>query len=214
MVYLLVLLRSRKGKMGIKIKWRRESNKNVFSGLRLCCPGLDSLWTTHSIQVERRYSGKKGKNVRTVADCSGDWSKLNAMCYENATVSWTWHCRGRNVSMNPRIACLHSDFQDCQSYIIKRCCVLVEVLLLWRVSMTMPTLKTENISVGLAYSCRGLCHYHHGGKHDRLWTDLILETEPRGLHPDLQGVNWLELLRPQSSPLSHTLLSTKQHLLQ
>jgi hypothetical protein len=43
MVYLLVLLRSRKGKMGIKIKWRRESNKNVFSGLRLCCPGLDSL---------------------------------------------------------------------------------------------------------------------------------------------------------------------------
>ena len=140
MVYLLVLLRSRKGKMGIKIKWRRESNKNVFSGLRLCCPGLDSLWTTHSIQVERRYSGKKGKNVRTVADCSGDWSKLNAMCYENATVSWTWHCRGRNVSMNPRIACLHSDFQDCQSYIIKRCCVLVEVLLLWRVSITEATL--------------------------------------------------------------------------
>ena len=40
--------------------------------------------------------------------------------------------------------------------------------------------------MGLAYSFRGLVHYHHGGKHGSIQADMVLEKELRVLHPDLQ----------------------------
>jgi len=46
--------------------------------------------------------------------------------------------------------------------------------------MTVATLIKENISLGPAYSFRGLVHYHHGGKHGQ--ADLVLEKELRVLH--------------------------------
>jgi hypothetical protein len=46
--------------------------------------------------------------------------------------------------------------------------------------MTMETLIKENISLGLAYSFRGLLHYHHGGEHGRVQAGTELE-EPRVL---------------------------------
>jgi hypothetical protein len=49
--------------------------------------------------------------------------------------------------------------------------------------MTTATLTKGNISLGLAYRFRGLVHYHHGGKHGRVWADMVLE-EPRVLHLD------------------------------
>ena len=42
----------------------------------------------------------------------------------------------------------------------------------------------ENISLGLAYSFRGLVHYHHSGKHGRVQANVILEKELRVLHLD------------------------------
>ena len=47
----------------------------------------------------------------------------------------------------------------------------------------MATLTKENIELGLAYSFRGLVHYHHGGKHGSIQAGLVLE-EPGILHSD------------------------------
>ena len=41
--------------------------------------------------------------------------------------------------------------------------------------MIKATLIKENISLGLAYSFRGLVHYHHGEKHDSSEADMVLE---------------------------------------
>jgi hypothetical protein len=41
--------------------------------------------------------------------------------------------------------------------------LLVMVLLLRRDTMTTATLIKENIQLGLAYSFKGLVHYHQGG---------------------------------------------------
>jgi hypothetical protein len=49
--------------------------------------------------------------------------------------------------------------------------------------MTKATLIKENISLGLAYSFRGSVHYHHGGKHDSMQADTVLE-KLRALHLD------------------------------
>jgi hypothetical protein len=43
--------------------------------------------------------------------------------------------------------------------------------------MTKATLMKENISLGLAYSFRGLVHYHHSGKHGNVQADMVLEME-------------------------------------
>ena len=48
--------------------------------------------------------------------------------------------------------------------------------------MTKATLIKENIELGLAYSFRGLVHYHHGGKHGCMQADMVLEKELRILH--------------------------------
>ena len=53
--------------------------------------------------------------------------------------------------------------------------------------MTTATLIKENISLGLAYSFRGLVHYHHGRKHGSVQADMVLEKELRVLHLDLQA---------------------------
>jgi hypothetical protein len=46
--------------------------------------------------------------------------------------------------------------------------------------MTKGTLKKNNIELGLAYSCKGLIHYHHGS----IQAVLVLEKEPRVLPLD------------------------------
>ena len=38
--------------------------------------------------------------------------------------------------------------------------------------------------MGLAYSFRGLVHYHHGGKHGSMQADMVLETELTVLYLD------------------------------
>ena len=43
--------------------------------------------------------------------------------------------------------------------------------------MTMTTLIKDNIQLGLAYGFRGLVHYHHGGRQDRVQADMMLEKE-------------------------------------
>ena len=53
--------------------------------------------------------------------------------------------------------------------------------------MTMSTLIKENISLGLAYSFRGLVHYHYGGEHGGTQADTVLEKELRVLHLDQQA---------------------------
>ena len=50
--------------------------------------------------------------------------------------------------------------------------------------MSTATLIKENISLGLAYSSRGLVHYHHGGKHGSVQADMVLEKELRILYPE------------------------------
>ena len=37
-----------------------------------------------------------------------------------------------------------------------------------------------------AYSFRGLVHYYHGGKHDSVQADMVLEMKLRVLHLDLK----------------------------
>ena len=50
--------------------------------------------------------------------------------------------------------------------------------------MTKATLIKENISLGLAYSFRGLMvHYHHSGKHGSMQADMVLKA-PRAIHLD------------------------------
>jgi hypothetical protein len=49
------------------------------------------------------------------------------------------------------------------------------------------TLIKKNISLGLACSFRGLVHYHHGGKHGSMKTDMVLEKKLRVLHLDPQA---------------------------
>jgi hypothetical protein len=45
--------------------------------------------------------------------------------------------------------------------------------------MTKVTLIKDNISLTLAYRFRGTVHYHHGGKHGNVQTDLVLKKELR-----------------------------------
>jgi hypothetical protein len=75
--------------------------------------------------------------------------------------------------------------------------------------MMKVTLIKENISLRLSYSFRGLVHYHHGRKHDRVHPDLVLK-EPRVLHLDLKAARrrvWITLAR-----LEHIYESSKSHL--
>ena len=53
--------------------------------------------------------------------------------------------------------------------------------------MTKATLTKANIELGLAYSFRGLVHYHHGRKHGSMQADMVLEKELRVLHLDLKA---------------------------
>jgi hypothetical protein len=76
-----------------------------------------------------------------------------------------------------------------------------------------------NISLGLAYSVRGLVHYRYDRK-DAVQTDTVLEKELRVLHLDLQAAGdcvpypaQLKHRRPQRLPQSDTLPLTKPHLL-
>ena len=76
-------------------------------------------------------------------------------------------------------------------------------LLLWKDTITMPTLIKANISLGLAYSFRGLFHYHHGRKHGSMQADMVLERSWE-FYIEIgrqQEVNWPELLRPPNHPL-------------
>ena len=50
--------------------------------------------------------------------------------------------------------------------------------------MTKTTFINENISLGLAYSLRGLFYYHHGRKHGSMQADMALERELSVLHLD------------------------------
>jgi hypothetical protein len=43
--------------------------------------------------------------------------------------------------------------------------------------------------LGLAYSLRGLAHYHHGKKHGSMQADVVLEKDLRVLHLDLQAAS-------------------------
>ena len=43
--------------------------------------------------------------------------------------------------------------------------------------MTVATLIKDNIELELAYSFRGLVHYHHGGKHGNTQANMGLEME-------------------------------------
>jgi hypothetical protein len=51
----------------------------------------------------------------------------------------------------------------------------------------MVTLTNENISLGLAYSCKGLVQYCHDGKHGSVQADTVLEMKLRVLHLDPQA---------------------------
>jgi hypothetical protein len=57
--------------------------------------------------------------------------------------------------------------------------------------MTKATFIKANISLELVYSFRGSVHYHHGGKHDNMQADIVLEKELRVLHLDLKAVRRL-----------------------
>ena len=78
----------------------------------------------------------------------------------------------------------------------------------------MATFNKENISLGLAYSFRGLVHYHQDG----IQADMVL----RVLDPNPQAAGrereryqaWLERVKPQSPPPSDTPLPIRPHLLQ
>jgi hypothetical protein len=54
-------------------------------------------------------------------------------------------------------------------------------------TMTMAALIKEDISLGLAYSFRGLVHYHHDKKYGRMQADVLLKKELRVLYLDLQA---------------------------
>jgi hypothetical protein len=87
--------------------------------------------------------------------------------------------------------------------------------------MTKATLIKENIELGLAHSCRGFVHYHHGRKQGSVQADMVLEKELRGLHLDLQaaeggtmfltGQSW-SIGDHKVHPQSDTLPPTRPHL--
>ena len=87
--------------------------------------------------------------------------------------------------------------------------------------MTMATLIKESISLGLAYSFRGLVHYHHGKKYGGMQADMVLEKELRALHLDLRAAegdydgrsSW-SILDIKAHLHSDTLPPTRSHLLQ
>jgi hypothetical protein len=53
--------------------------------------------------------------------------------------------------------------------------------------VTKVNLIKESIYLGLAYSFRGLVHYHHCVKHISTQADMVLEKELRVLHLALQA---------------------------
>ena len=50
------------------------------------------------------------------------------------------------------------------------------VLLLWRDTMTKGIFKKKALNWGLAYSFKGLVHYHHGRKHDSMQAGMDLRA--------------------------------------
>jgi hypothetical protein len=78
--------------------------------------------------------------------------------------------------------------------------------------------------LGLAYNFIDLDHYHHGGKHDSLQADMVLEKELRVLHLDPKAARRIfDLFHTGQSfsigdlkayPNSDTLPPTRLHLLQ
>lgn len=54
----------------------------------------------------------------------------------------------------------------------------------------------ESIYLGLTYSCGGLVHYCHGVEHASLQVGLVMEKEPRVLHPGLQTAGRERATRP------------------
>ena len=51
-------------------------------------------------------------------------------------------------------------------------------------SPAKATFDKENIHLGLAYNFRTLVHYHHGGKHGSIKTDMVLAKALRVLYVD------------------------------
>jgi hypothetical protein len=86
--------------------------------------------------------------------------------------------------------------------------------------MTKATLIKENIELGLAYSFRGVVHYHQGGKHGSMQVDMVLEKKLRVLDLDPQATGdcvtgcSLSIGDLKAHPLSDTLPPTRPHLLQ
>jgi hypothetical protein len=82
--------------------------------------------------------------------------------------------------------------------------------------MTRATLIKENISLELAYSFRGLVHYHHGRKHGSMQANILLGKELRVLHLDPKATegdwipDWAELEHSETSNPTPTVT----HLLQ
>jgi hypothetical protein len=54
-----------------------------------------------------------------------------------------------------------------------------------KIHHTRTALIKDNVSLGLAYSFRGLVYCHHNGKHGSMQTDMVLEKELRVLYLDL-----------------------------
>ena len=52
----------------------------------------------------------------------------------------------------------------------------------------------EKLSLGLAYSFKILdhYHYHYGGKHVGMQSDIVLESSLKVLHLDRKAVQWEE----------------------
>jgi hypothetical protein len=80
-------------------------------------------------------------------------------------------------------------------------------LLLYRATMTTTTLIKENFELGLAWSFRGLVHYHYGGKHSSTKADVVWRRnwEFNIWTGQQQEVNWFEHLRLQSPLVTHFL---------
>jgi hypothetical protein len=73
--------------------------------------------------------------------------------------------------------------------------------------MSTATLIKENISLALAYSSRGLVHYHHGRKHGSVQADIVLKKELRVLHLHLKETedcvtHWTQLEHMTTQSLS------------
>jgi len=71
--------------------------------------------------------------------------------------------------------------------------------------MAKVTLIKANISLGLAYSFKGLVHYHHSRNHGTRQTDMVLEKEQRVLHLDPKAIrrdylqsSWERVLNPMT----------------